>query len=81
MSYRRDTINAVLLALVCERIKHECGKMLAAGADIEQVNSAVPDMVTYYTCWQEETLDRVMREFDDMERPHSADDGTSLRPH
>ena len=73
-------VNEVLIRLMCERIKIEVGKMIDAGASVEQVNDVLPDVLLYYETWRRETLDRVMREFDDLERPRPTDDGTSLRP-
>ena len=73
MMDRRDNVNAILLALVCERVKAECAKMIDAGATVAQVNDALPDVLLYYTTWQEETLSRCMRELDDMERPWPVD--------
>lgn len=74
------SINELLICLMSARIKIECRKMVEAGADIQQINEALPDMVTYYDTWREEMLSRCMREFDDLERPRPPDDGTSLRP-
>lgn len=71
-------INEVLIRLMCEKIKTECGKMIEAGATIEQVNSVLPDMLIYYEGWRRETLNEVMRAFDDPNQP--SHDPTPLTP-
>ena len=60
MSDTREIINAVLLALVCDRVKAECAKMIEAGADINAVSDALPELLAYYTTWQQETLARCL---------------------
>jgi len=70
---RRYAINEVLIRLMAERIKAGCGKMMDAGATAEQVNARLPDVIEYYDRWREETLSRLMREFDDLERPWPVD--------
>ena len=45
----RDLVNAVLLAIVVDRIKADCASMIESGADIEQVNGALPLFITGYS--------------------------------
>jgi hypothetical protein len=73
----KDMINAVLLALVTDRVKAECSKMLEAGATAEQVNNVLPDILAHYTQWQKDALARCLF---DLERPLPPASGTLLRP-
>jgi hypothetical protein len=77
---RAYSINEILIRLVSQRIAVECGKMVEAGADIQQVNEVLPDVLLYYDVWREETLSRMMREFDDLERQAWSGDPSPLKP-
>jgi len=80
MARRCYSINEALIRLMGERIKAEVGKMIAAGASIEQVNETLPHIIFFHDAWREETLQRFMAEFADLERPRPTDDVASLRP-
>jgi hypothetical protein len=76
---QREIINAVLLAIVCDRVKAECAKLIESGADINQVNEALPDILAYYTQWQAETLQRCLM-LDRLDTPqHQKDNVTPFK--
>src|SRR5262245_27215467 len=77
---RAYSINEALIAIMKTRIKAEVGKMIEGGASVEQVNESLPHIVFFHDAWREETLQRLMSEFDDLERPRPTDDVVSLRP-
>jgi len=49
MARRCYSINEALIRLMDERIKAEVGKMIAAGASIEQVNETLPHIIFFTT--------------------------------
>jgi len=73
------SVNEVLIRLMSARIKTQCNRMVADGMTVEQVNEALPAIVSQWDEWREQTLQRLMTDIDDPEQAWPIDPLT-LKP-
>ena len=77
---RAYSLNEALIVLMSARIKREVAALIEGGMDVKAVNERMVDIVFVHDHWREETLQRLMAEFDALESPATTvDDVAPMR--